>query len=97
MRLPIEEAGGKFRSDGVSGKPEDLALDCWAGIIPLNIATGPLQPAADVGAGQAPISGAFTAMSGLKPPWHSRRAHSPTEPAAPATGLRHLAIRSQLA
>ncbi len=35
VRIPIEEASAKLRAGGPLDDPEDLALDVWAGVVPL--------------------------------------------------------------
>ena len=40
VRIAIEEASAKVRTGGPKDDPEDLALDVWAGVIPLWLARG---------------------------------------------------------
>jgi uncharacterized protein len=40
IRIPIEEASAKLRTGGPLDDPEDMALDVWAGVIPLDLARG---------------------------------------------------------
>lgn len=40
LRLPLDEASAKVRSGGPIDDEEDLALDCWAGVIPLRLTAG---------------------------------------------------------
>lgn len=44
IRLSIEQASAKHRAGDPFDAPEDLALDVWAGTIPLTIASGTPQP-----------------------------------------------------
>jgi uncharacterized protein len=37
LRLPLDEASAKVRRGGPIDDEEDLALDCWAGVIPLRL------------------------------------------------------------
>jgi nitroimidazol reductase NimA-like FMN-containing flavoprotein (pyridoxamine 5'-phosphate oxidase superfamily) len=45
LRLPLSEASAKVRSGGPVDDAEDLGLDVWAGVIPLELQ--PLAPIAD--------------------------------------------------
>jgi uncharacterized protein len=47
LRLPIDEASAKVRTGGPVDDPEDLALDVWAGQIPMALA--PRRPVAEPG------------------------------------------------
>jgi len=40
IRVAIEEASAKIRTGGPKDDPEDLALDVWAGVIPLSLVRG---------------------------------------------------------
>lgn len=40
LRFPIDEASAKVRNVGVVDPPEDVALDLWAGVIPLKLKAG---------------------------------------------------------
>ncbi len=53
MELPIVEGSAKVRSGPPGDDPEDLALDCWAGVIPLSLRAGEPIPAPDLRAGIA--------------------------------------------
>jgi nitroimidazol reductase NimA-like FMN-containing flavoprotein (pyridoxamine 5'-phosphate oxidase superfamily) len=58
VEIPVLEASAKVRSGPPMDDPEDLALDCWAGVIPLHLATGEPVPDAHVPAGKAaPVVG----------------------------------------
>lgn len=45
IAVEIEEASVKFRAHGVADEPEDMALDVWAGVLPLRLT--PLAPEVD--------------------------------------------------
>ncbi len=45
IAVEMEEASVKFRAHGVLDDPEDMALDVWAGVLPLKLT--PLTPEAD--------------------------------------------------
>lgn len=45
LALPLELASAKVRAHGVRDDEEDLALDVWAGLLPLSVVPGP--PLAD--------------------------------------------------
>jgi uncharacterized protein len=45
LRVPIAEASVKIRSGGPIDDPEDLAIPCWAGHIPLALVASPGIPA----------------------------------------------------
>lgn len=47
LRIPIAEASAKVRSGGPIDEEADLALDVWAGVVPLALAPG--EPIADPG------------------------------------------------
>jgi len=40
VRIAIEEASAKVRAGGPKDDPEDLALDVWAGVIPIQLTRG---------------------------------------------------------
>lgn len=42
LALPIDEASAKVREGGPKEEPEDYAIPCWAGVIPLRQTTLPL-------------------------------------------------------
>ena len=44
LKLPIEEASAKIRTGGPIDDDEDYAMDVWAGILPLDLATGEAIP-----------------------------------------------------
>lgn len=44
VKLPIEEASAKIRVGGPVDDDEDLALPCWAGVLPAGLAFGTPQP-----------------------------------------------------
>jgi nitroimidazol reductase NimA-like FMN-containing flavoprotein (pyridoxamine 5'-phosphate oxidase superfamily) len=44
LRIPIAEGSAKIRSDGVIDDAEDLALGCWAGLVPIETRFGPPVP-----------------------------------------------------
>jgi nitroimidazol reductase NimA-like FMN-containing flavoprotein (pyridoxamine 5'-phosphate oxidase superfamily) len=44
MRLRLDEASAKMRSGPSVEDDADLALPCWAGVVPLAVQAGPLQP-----------------------------------------------------
>jgi len=45
LRLPIAEGSAKVRAHGAVDDAEDLSLDCWAGLVPIETRYGP--PARD--------------------------------------------------
>ena len=47
LRLPLDEASAKVRTGPPLDDAGDLALGCWAGVIPLRLVAGP--PVADAG------------------------------------------------
>jgi nitroimidazol reductase NimA-like FMN-containing flavoprotein (pyridoxamine 5'-phosphate oxidase superfamily) len=52
VEFPVVEASAKVRSGPPMDDPEDLALDCWAGVIPLHLAKGEPVPDAHFPAGK---------------------------------------------
>ncbi len=64
VELPLAEASAKVRTGGPKDDAEDLALACWAGVVPLELVAG--APAAAEGVApdatppQAPVSELFS-------------------------------------
>jgi hypothetical protein len=48
LRLDLGEASVKLRTGGPGDDESDLGRDTWAGVLPLHLAVGPLEPAADL-------------------------------------------------
>lgn len=48
IAIPIESASAKIRAEGVNDEKADLALDVWAGVIPLKTVTGEPIPEPDL-------------------------------------------------
>ena len=44
LSLPLTEASVKVRTGGPADEPEDLALDVWAGVLPIAVSFGAPQP-----------------------------------------------------
>jgi nitroimidazol reductase NimA-like FMN-containing flavoprotein (pyridoxamine 5'-phosphate oxidase superfamily) len=44
IRMEIEEASAKIRAEGPGEEPEDLELDFWGGVIPVNTVLGTPEP-----------------------------------------------------
>lgn len=44
LAIPLTEVSVKSRTGGVKDEPEDLALDFWAGVVPLRLAKGAPVP-----------------------------------------------------
>lgn len=44
LSVPIEEASAKIRTGPPQDAAEDYALDCWAGVLPLQLTRGAPQP-----------------------------------------------------
>jgi nitroimidazol reductase NimA-like FMN-containing flavoprotein (pyridoxamine 5'-phosphate oxidase superfamily) len=44
LKLPIEEASAKIRTGGPIDDEEDYDMDVWAGVLPLNLSSGPIVP-----------------------------------------------------
>jgi uncharacterized protein len=56
LRFPLEEGSAKVRTGGPVEEPEDLALDVWAGVLPLAVVPGaPLRDDDDRAAVRAPL------------------------------------------
>lgn len=47
VALPLVEVSAKVRTGGPVDEPEDLALDVWAGVVPLSVEAG--EPVPDTG------------------------------------------------
>jgi uncharacterized protein len=69
LRVPIEEASAKVRTGPPIDDEEDYARECWAGVLPLRIVTGPPLPDPRLPAGTAP-SPAVTGY--VRPGWPIR-------------------------
>lgn len=48
IAVPIEDASAKVRAEGVSDEKEDLALDIWAGVVPIKMVKGEAIPEPDL-------------------------------------------------
>ena len=46
--LPLDEVSAKVRSGGPNDDPDDLKSDAWAGVIPLSVVAGDLEPSDDL-------------------------------------------------
>src|SRR6201996_614567 len=44
LSLPLPEASVRVRTGGPADEPEDLALDVWAGVLPIAVSFGAPQP-----------------------------------------------------
>lgn len=51
VALPIDEASAKIRSGGPIDDEADLALECWAGVVPIGLVSGPPVPSPDLAPG----------------------------------------------
>lgn len=47
IAVPLAEASVKVRAGGPNDEPEDIAGGTWAGVVPLTVAAGPVQPDQD--------------------------------------------------
>lgn len=54
VAVPLGEASVKTRVGGPKDEPEDVATGAWAGVVPLSVSAGALEPAADGPAGPVP-------------------------------------------
>ena len=54
--LPLDEASAKIRTGPPLDPDEDLALDVWAGVLPIHVAAGDPEPAPDLKPGIGPPS-----------------------------------------
>ncbi|MEV4514160.1 bifunctional pyridoxamine 5'-phosphate oxidase family protein/GNAT family N-acetyltransferase [Dactylosporangium sp. NPDC049525] len=48
LALPLREVSAKIRTGGPSDDEQDLHLPHWAGVVPLTLVTGPVEPAPGV-------------------------------------------------
>jgi nitroimidazol reductase NimA-like FMN-containing flavoprotein (pyridoxamine 5'-phosphate oxidase superfamily) len=48
LAVPLAEASVKARTGPPSDEPEDVATGTWAGLVPLRLAAGQIEPASDV-------------------------------------------------
>ncbi|HEU4974746.1 MAG TPA: pyridoxamine 5'-phosphate oxidase family protein [Baekduia sp.] len=65
LALPIDEASAKVRTGGPVDDDEDYALDVWAGVLPLALRAGALEPDDRLRPGVAP-SAAVTGLAAAK-------------------------------
>ncbi len=63
LRLGLDEASTKCRAGGPVDDEEDLALDVWAGVLPVHLGYGEPQPAADLASGVG-LSASVAALAG---------------------------------
>jgi uncharacterized protein len=63
LALPLTEASAKLRAGGPVDDEDDHALDVWAGVVPLTLTRGALEPDERLREGIAP-SAAVTALGG---------------------------------
>ena len=54
MRLVLDEMSAKVRTGPPVDDEADYALPCWAGVLPIHLATGTPQPDARLTPGIAP-------------------------------------------
>ncbi len=54
LAIPIDEVSAKVRTGGPVDEPEDHALGCWAGVLPLSLGVGAPVPDAALAPGIAP-------------------------------------------
>jgi uncharacterized protein len=47
LAVPLAEASVKARSGGPVDEPDDVATGTWAGVVPLRVTAGEIQPATD--------------------------------------------------
>jgi nitroimidazol reductase NimA-like FMN-containing flavoprotein (pyridoxamine 5'-phosphate oxidase superfamily) len=47
LAVPLAEASVKARTGGPVDEPEDVATGTWAGVVPLRVAAGEIEPATD--------------------------------------------------
>ncbi len=59
LRIALTEAVAKIRNWGVEDAAEDMAIPVWAGVLPLALGVGPLQPEAGCAERQLPAAPAF--------------------------------------
>jgi uncharacterized protein len=50
LRLPLTEVSAKVRAGDAADEDEDLALEHWAGVVPISLVRGEPRPAADLAA-----------------------------------------------
>lgn len=67
VRLALTEASAKMRSGAPLDDEEDLALPCWAGILPLGLQAGAPQPDPHLAPGIAPSPGLAARWASSKP------------------------------
>jgi uncharacterized protein len=65
LRLGLDEASTKCRTGGPVDDDPDLALDVWAGVLPVHVGYGPPQSAADLTPGVA-LSAAVASLAGIE-------------------------------
>lgn len=59
LRIGLDEAVAKIRNWGVEDSDEDMAIPVWAGVLPLALGAGPLQPEAGCAERLPPVAPAF--------------------------------------
>ncbi|MBP8134438.1 MAG: pyridoxamine 5'-phosphate oxidase family protein [Zoogloea sp.] len=59
LRIALDEAVAKIRNWGVEDSVEDMAIPVWAGVLPLSLRAGPVQPEAGCAEREPPTPPAF--------------------------------------
>lgn len=59
LRIAFDEAVAKIRNWGAEDADEDMAIPVWAGVLPLALGAGPLQPEAGCAERLPPVAPAF--------------------------------------
>lgn len=54
LRIPLDEAVAKIRNWGVEDSADDMDIPVWAGVMPLALTAGPLQPEAGCAGREVP-------------------------------------------
>jgi nitroimidazol reductase NimA-like FMN-containing flavoprotein (pyridoxamine 5'-phosphate oxidase superfamily) len=68
LRIPLAEASAKIRTGGPLDDAEDMALPCWAGVLPLRLAAS--APIAEPGLGPGrPLPEAVRHWAAVGPGW----------------------------
>jgi hypothetical protein len=68
LRIGLGEASAKLRAGGPVDDEADLAWGAWAGVVPLALRAGDLEPAADLDPGTEPSPAVLALVARFSPP-----------------------------
>ncbi len=67
LRFDLREASAKLRTGGPVDDESDIGSAAWAGVLPVRLTSGPLQPARDLNPGIAPSPAVLALLERFAP------------------------------